>query len=272
MVKDSYWPTTVPAINRGRREHETARTEAGRLLGGRRRLGPAHVRHAHPAAAKARATTPTWCGAREKTVLIDTVDPTHDRRALRPPERGGAPRLRGRSSTWSRTTPARCRRCSRGTPRRRCSAAPGPWTSSPRTCTSPATGSTSWRMGEELALGGKTLRFVYTPWAHWPETMSTFIPEDKVLLTCDMFGSHLATSDLIGEEDRTLPGGQALLRRDHDAVPPDAQEEPGEGGAARRGGHRAQPRADVRPAAVHLRRLSRVDRRAAAQPRAHTRS
>jgi flavorubredoxin len=55
--------------------------------------------------------------------------------------------------------------------------------------------------GEELALGGKTLRFVYTPWAHWPETMSTFIPEDKVLLSCDMFGSHLATSDLIGRED-----------------------------------------------------------------------
>jgi flavorubredoxin len=54
--------------------------------------------------------------------------------------------------------------------------------------------------GQDLALGGKTLRFVYTPWAHWPETMSTFIPEDKVLLTCDLFGSHLATSDLIGEE------------------------------------------------------------------------
>ena len=57
--------------------------------------------------------------------------------------------------------------------------------------------------GQELALGGKTLRFVYTPWAHWPETMSTFIPEDKVLLTCDMFGSHLATSDLFGAEDET---------------------------------------------------------------------
>jgi len=54
--------------------------------------------------------------------------------------------------------------------------------------------------GEELVLGGKTLRFIYTPWAHWPETMSTFIPEDRVLLTCDMFGSHLATSDLFGDE------------------------------------------------------------------------
>ena len=54
--------------------------------------------------------------------------------------------------------------------------------------------------GEELQLGSKTLRFVYIPWAHWPETMSTFLPEDKILFSCDLFGSHLATSDLIGDE------------------------------------------------------------------------
>ncbi len=57
--------------------------------------------------------------------------------------------------------------------------------------------------GEGLPLGDKTLRFVYTPWAHWPETMSTFLPEDRILFTCDTFGSHLATSDLIGD-DREL--------------------------------------------------------------------
>jgi flavorubredoxin len=62
--------------------------------------------------------------------------------------------------------------------------------------------------GEELALGGKTLRFVYTPWAHWPETMSTFLPEDKVLFSCDMFGSHLATTDLYGSEDEVYPAAK----------------------------------------------------------------
>ncbi|MFO7937900.1 MAG: FprA family A-type flavoprotein [Kiritimatiellia bacterium] len=50
--------------------------------------------------------------------------------------------------------------------------------------------------GEKIALGGKTLQFVYTPWVHWPETMCTYIPEDKCLFSCDFFGSHLATSDL----------------------------------------------------------------------------
>jgi flavorubredoxin len=50
--------------------------------------------------------------------------------------------------------------------------------------------------GEVLSLGDKTLRFIYTPWVHWPETMVTYLPENQVLFTCDFFGSHLATSDL----------------------------------------------------------------------------
>ncbi len=50
--------------------------------------------------------------------------------------------------------------------------------------------------GQTLSLGDKTLQFVHTPWVHWPETMCTYIPEDKCLFTCDFFGSHLATSDL----------------------------------------------------------------------------
>lgn len=50
--------------------------------------------------------------------------------------------------------------------------------------------------GEQVPLGGKTLQFVYTPWVHWPETMCTYVPEDKCLFSCDFFGSHLATTDL----------------------------------------------------------------------------
>lgn len=50
--------------------------------------------------------------------------------------------------------------------------------------------------GETLSLGNKTLEFIYTPWVHWPETMVTHAKEDKVLFSCDFFGSHLATSDL----------------------------------------------------------------------------
>ncbi len=50
--------------------------------------------------------------------------------------------------------------------------------------------------GQTISLGGKTLQFVHTPWVHWPETMCTYVPEDKCLFSCDFFGSHLATTDL----------------------------------------------------------------------------
>ena len=49
---------------------------------------------------------------------------------------------------------------------------------------------------ETLSLGNKTLEFHYTPWVHWPETMVTYLPEDKILFSCDFLGSHIATSDL----------------------------------------------------------------------------
>ena len=50
--------------------------------------------------------------------------------------------------------------------------------------------------GETLSLGDKTLKFIHTPWVHWPETMVTYLEEDRILFSCDFFGSHLATSDL----------------------------------------------------------------------------
>jgi len=50
--------------------------------------------------------------------------------------------------------------------------------------------------GETLSLGDRTLEFIHAPWVHWPETMLTYLREDKVLFPCDLFGSHLATTDL----------------------------------------------------------------------------
>ena len=50
--------------------------------------------------------------------------------------------------------------------------------------------------GEDLSLGNRTLRFIYAPWVHWPETMFTYLNEDKILFPCDFLGSHLATKDL----------------------------------------------------------------------------
>jgi len=50
--------------------------------------------------------------------------------------------------------------------------------------------------GETISLGDKTLEFIYTPWVHWPETMSLYLQEDKILFSCDFFGSHIATTDV----------------------------------------------------------------------------
>ena len=55
--------------------------------------------------------------------------------------------------------------------------------------------------GDTLSLGKKTLKFVFTPWVHWPETMVTYLVEDKILFSCDFFGSHLATSQLFVKDD-----------------------------------------------------------------------
>ena len=50
--------------------------------------------------------------------------------------------------------------------------------------------------GETLSLGDRTLEFIHAPWVHWPETMLTYLREERILFTCDLFGSHLATNEL----------------------------------------------------------------------------
>jgi flavorubredoxin len=55
--------------------------------------------------------------------------------------------------------------------------------------------------GRTLSLGDKTLQFIYLPWVHWPETMATYLAEDKILFPCDFFGSHLATSSLFVDDE-----------------------------------------------------------------------
>jgi flavorubredoxin len=57
--------------------------------------------------------------------------------------------------------------------------------------------------GDTLSLGDRILEFIYTPWVHWPETMSTYLQEEKILFSCDFFGSHVATSNLyVSDESR----------------------------------------------------------------------
>jgi flavorubredoxin len=54
---------------------------------------------------------------------------------------------------------------------------------------------------EKLSLGDKTLEFIHTPWVHWPETMVTYLHEDGILFSCDLFGSHFAGSGLYAADE-----------------------------------------------------------------------
>jgi flavorubredoxin len=55
--------------------------------------------------------------------------------------------------------------------------------------------------GDTIDLGGKTLEFLHAPWVHWPETMLTYERESRILFSCDLFGSHNATSDLFQSDE-----------------------------------------------------------------------
>ncbi len=48
--------------------------------------------------------------------------------------------------------------------------------------------------GDTLDIGGKTLKFFMTPMAHWPESMVTYLPEEELLFSMDIFGQHYASS------------------------------------------------------------------------------
>ncbi|MCZ7356347.1 MAG: FprA family A-type flavoprotein [Candidatus Methanoperedens sp.] len=62
------------------------------------------------------------------------------------------------------------------------------------------------RTGDELKLGKKTLFFIGAPMLHWPDSMFTYLKEDKILLSNDGFGQHLATSFRFDEEVCSLIG------------------------------------------------------------------
>lgn len=51
--------------------------------------------------------------------------------------------------------------------------------------------------GDSLSLGDKTLDFISAPFLHWPDTIYTYVKEDKTLFTCDSFGAHYATDNVL---------------------------------------------------------------------------
>jgi len=54
--------------------------------------------------------------------------------------------------------------------------------------------------GERISLGDKELVFLHAPFIHWPDTMMTYVPQDKALFPCDFLGSHFADERLFNDQ------------------------------------------------------------------------
>lgn len=89
------------------------------------------------------------------------------------------------------------------------------------------------KTGDELKLGKKTLQFLEAPMLHWPDSMFTYLVEDKILMPNDAFGQHLASSErfddqvdenVLMEEARTyyanilMPFGPLITRKIQEVV------------------------------------------------------
>lgn len=56
------------------------------------------------------------------------------------------------------------------------------------------------KTGDEISLGEKSLKFVEAPMVHWPDSMFSYCPQEKLLLPNDAFGQHLATEQRFDNE------------------------------------------------------------------------
>jgi len=54
--------------------------------------------------------------------------------------------------------------------------------------------------GDEISLGNKTLKFISAPNLHWPDSIYTYLVEDKILFTCDSFGAHYCSDEMFDEQ------------------------------------------------------------------------
>lgn len=67
------------------------------------------------------------------------------------------------------------------------------------------------RTGEGLNAGGRQFQFVELPMVHWPDSMVTWMPEDKILFSSDAFGQFIATSERFDDELPEPPYHDAAL-------------------------------------------------------------
>ncbi len=57
------------------------------------------------------------------------------------------------------------------------------------------------KTGDRISLGGRTLSFIETPMVHWPDSMFTYLAEDKILFSMDAFGQHYSSTPRFDDEN-----------------------------------------------------------------------
>jgi len=56
------------------------------------------------------------------------------------------------------------------------------------------------KTGDTISLGKRSVQFIETRMLHWPDSMFSYIPEDRLLISSDAFGQHLASSERFDDE------------------------------------------------------------------------
>lgn len=72
--------------------------------------------------------------------------------------------------------------------------------------------------GEVLDLGGVTLTFTVAPLLHWPDSMFTYCAEEKVLFSCDVFGSHYSSEKVFDKDVENIDGYKEAFKGYYDAI------------------------------------------------------
>ena len=69
-----------------------------------------------------------------------------------------------------------------------------------------------------ISIGDKTLKFMSVPFLHWPDTIYTYIPEIKTLITCDSFGAHYCTENVFNDSVENYNDYKDALKYYYDCI------------------------------------------------------
>jgi len=72
--------------------------------------------------------------------------------------------------------------------------------------------------GDSISLGNKTLSFISAPFLHWPDSIFTYVVEDKLLITCDSFGSHYSSEAVFNDLNESEKNYREALKYYFDAI------------------------------------------------------